>query len=337
MTSYSLLVRGRAVVLGMIVLTTGCATKQLAGEQADMRQALLSLYESQVLDNLVRIRNDRAILQLDYSRATGTVTHVAGAEASGGVTSTKNTYDTFTPANPTAQSVAFLATRVLQGTFGGKASTSFQSQMAVTADPVIASPEVYQAYLEYLQVDDRLKSVAKGTSPLPKDVHVWEWYEDRFYYVPTAHARDFLKLYLKTTVQRGPVQRSRAFEVTLKSIAAAVPVAGAPNHYTLRLNLSGKIVNGAGEIRVPIGGIEYKFRLKLDPEEEKGALTTHPLLVYSTKDKPGLDVTALAEKLAGQTAEIELDDYVPGSLKTEDLLEGIRSELERLRMQQPVR
>ena len=63
-----------AVALCCVLLASGCATRQLCGDEEKMRCCLLQLYTDQLMDNLIRASNGLPIIQLDYTDLTGTVT-----------------------------------------------------------------------------------------------------------------------------------------------------------------------------------------------------------------------------------------------------------------------
>ncbi len=60
------------ITMGLVVLG-GCVGGALESDQRAIRESLLTLYEEQVFDNLVRIKQHRMIVHLDYTKLTGDI------------------------------------------------------------------------------------------------------------------------------------------------------------------------------------------------------------------------------------------------------------------------
>ena len=69
-----------AVVLALALLAA-CRAQQLGQDQDAIRQTVLHLYERQIIDNLIRTWHGKPLVQIDYTRITGTIDQTASASA----------------------------------------------------------------------------------------------------------------------------------------------------------------------------------------------------------------------------------------------------------------
>jgi hypothetical protein len=157
----------------------GCAVAQAHRSQDQIRVALLDLYTDQVMDNLIRAHNRMPIIQLDYTTAQGMIT-VKGTASAG---------DQQTWANS--------VTSVFNTALGFENT----NQITLSATPVTASNEVYDAYLQYLSIPDSLITTAEP--PPPGAAHICRTCGDMYYWVPVWCRDKFFELALLSTAQRG--------------------------------------------------------------------------------------------------------------------------------------
>src|SRR5260370_20448269 len=90
-----------------LLLFPGCRAHQLASDQNQFRQILTTMYEDQLMDNLIRAKTRMPLLQLDYSNITGTVSD--SGVASFGATPGTTTTTTFAPVVATRSLVRAIA------------------------------------------------------------------------------------------------------------------------------------------------------------------------------------------------------------------------------------
>ena len=70
------LMRRMTLLLPLLLVMggAGCRSTQLAQDQDQFRARLLDLYTNQIMDNLVRADQGLPIIQVDYTKITGTIT-----------------------------------------------------------------------------------------------------------------------------------------------------------------------------------------------------------------------------------------------------------------------
>ena len=168
-----------AVVL-LVVAQAGCRSRQLANDQDQFRHALLGMYENQIMDNLIRAQNGLPFIQLDYTNITGTITDTG----SGNIGFAPGSTDTHV-VDLIAKARSLTHTFTNTGTYG--ASGSRMSQLTVTANPVLDSAEVYNAYLAFLDKTGGL--IRSCDPPPPGSAHMIRRCDGVYYWVPAQFRR----------------------------------------------------------------------------------------------------------------------------------------------------
>ena len=107
-------------------------------DQDKIRTTLNTLYEDQIIDNLIRAANGLPFVQIDYTNATTTVTVTESGNVGGTQTTGPNS------ANVVGSILRLAHQFTNVWTYGLSGSNS--NQIALTANPVITSNEVYDAY-----------------------------------------------------------------------------------------------------------------------------------------------------------------------------------------------
>jgi len=180
-----------------------------------IRTTLLDLYTNQIMDNLVRMANGLPIIQLDYTNAaaTVTITNTLGGSDNQATTAT-NMF-----AIPAA---SLSATRSIVTTLMGNASNMNSNQIAITAQPVTTSNDVYDAYISYLDAEKNPGSLMVTCDPPnPGQAHMCKKFNGQYYWVPIEYRKLFFQLALLTTSQRGKAlqEPDKFYSVTLKDPA----------------------------------------------------------------------------------------------------------------------
>jgi hypothetical protein len=238
-----------AVLLAMVVAMGGCRSSALQKDQDRFRQTILDSYTNQIMDNLIRASNAMPIVQMDFTNITGTVTDVGSAGTNPSTTTTGTTQLTFAGFKTLMQR---FTERMIASTAAGSFSASRQQQLSVTGVPVIDKPEIYRAYLDFL---DKPGSLVRDCNPPPPELaHIVRKVGDTYFYVPATYKREFFQLVLKTTVMRTePTAPSETFK---SKVAKAVVKPPAPGDTGLRssvheltLTLVKPIPNDSGTLK----------------------------------------------------------------------------------------
>jgi hypothetical protein len=273
-------------VLFLLLGGPGCRSAQLAYDQNQFRARLLDLYTDQIMDNLMRAEQGLPIVQLDFSKITGTITQM-GMGSYTGMQTTMNTKMLVIP------SVVRTLTHQFTNAATLNPSASQMNQLTVTADPVLNNNEVYQAYLDYLDPNKKhpnseLTRLMKTEFEPPAELvlcglmrRCGHWY----YWIPAEYKTDFLQLALVTTVMRGqPLEFPDAFEDT---VVAVVPeFVDQTGIVQLAVQLGTKLKNGTGTLTAQINGETQSFHLAIysRPTQRGSTPATDAKLVA-----PGLD------------------------------------------------
>jgi hypothetical protein len=214
-------------VLAVIVAADGCAVRALNRDQDQIRSALLDLYTNQIMDNLIRAHNGMPIIQIDYTNAQGTVTVKGTGMLSGGGSS--------------SHAAIVTTMRNIMGLLTGEAS----NQVTVVGTPVTTHNEVYNAYLEYLSLPGSL--MVTDCPPPPHTAHLCRHDGDCYYWIPREYSRQFLRLSLLTTAERGQalLPPGEFYAVTIQK-PVAQPTSASPTAYYVTLPLDKPIPNDSG-------------------------------------------------------------------------------------------
>ena len=289
-------------------------------DQECIRTALLDLYTSQVMDNLVRAVNGLPIIQLDYTNANAQVTTDFNGTASESLGVNRST--TVTALTRVTTLIARTATNTLMGNLG-----LYQTnQVGVTATPVLTSNEVYDAYLRYLA---ELGSLRVTDCPPPQGAaHVSACFRNRYYWVPVEFAPLFFELATITTAQRGKalLPSDDFYRVNIVGFVDDKQVKQEPNEngvYTVAVVLDQALpAPDTGFVEIygklltlnsypdPTGkSIEYKakrWQIELNPRKTPPGIRTPADLVFPIPAK-----ASLTNKPYQQPTTKELLDRIP--------------------------
>jgi len=299
---------------------TGCRSAQLGHDQSDMRETLLRLYQSQILDNLVRTKLNYPIVQVDYSNLTGTVEQVAAAGVGGSARKEKSLFDD-----------------VKSLLLSWSVTATETANLTMTGQPVITTDVVYQAYIDALQKDpDLVKPLADKEKLAPGSYHVRHEFRGRTWYVPADKAPAFFKLYLATTVQR-----ETKVPVTLTTTGTITGTVGiralSGTESLLEVRLKEPIRGDSGQAIITLNGIEHRFGYQRPQGVDPGEATDRILLKNDQTAGPKMAADALAKDIAGKQVRLTNDTFVPAGpglvVLDRDPLESIRSQLELQRLQ----
>jgi hypothetical protein len=322
-----------------IFALTGCATTELAHEEDQIRAKLLALYTDQIMDNLIRAKNNMPIIQVDYSSLNGQVTLEATGMIGGSQTVTNANAVTM------AATISTMFTRTIATMFNYSLTAHNATQVSMSGTPLNNNNDVYLACLTFLADSQNL--MVTTDAPPPGAAHICRQYCGGYYWVPCDRASEFFKLSLATTTMRGqPLKVSKDFEVTIDHDLGKRTVNEAKQIYQILFAIQGKLPNAEGVLRFTIDSKEYKVSTswvdQTDVENLKVKDVTAPdygkdgnllLFNYSGKDVP-LTPEQLSAKLKGQKVSVRLAGFTPPVPTTDTLLESIRNETQLIRLNQ---
>jgi hypothetical protein len=176
----------------------------------------------------------------------------------------------------------------------------------------------------------------------------WHRHVDKVYYwVPAEYKRDFLRLSLYAVSLRGSPQiNDPNYHVTVKGIYPPMLNPGTKDVYRVSLVLDQKIPNDAGFIAIAtVKNLLVNPRVfKILAAEGVVPQPAVPMKVpdmdviqveFSLSDiGQNITIDDVLKDLSKQTIGIRLNNYVPSISPTDNLLEGIRSQLELQRLDQ---
>jgi hypothetical protein len=321
------------LLAGMLASTAaGCASvAEVQCDQDKIHRALVELYRDQVLDNLILASNGLPFIQVDYSNATSTVTLSESGTLGGNQQA--NTSRTL---NKAARMAAVV--RAFQNFWSYSASATNTNQISLTANPVTTSPEIYDAYLEFLSLPGSLQ--VSPDPPAECEQHVGKKWGGKHYWVPIEYRTEFLRLALLTTAQRGKhlLPAPAYFTVSLTGVLDAKTTAmdKRAGNFALVMQLDREVPNDDGNITVDIGdtkGVTLLVRKFIDGDFEP-TMTRKLTVVFNPNRLPTLKVPTDVNKILPIEAKLKLDHFRPEAAGTDELLQNMRFQLEQIRFNQ---
>jgi hypothetical protein len=231
------------------VAAPGCAVNGVYEDQNRIRSTLLDLYTNQIVDNLIRAFNGLPIVQVDYTNATAQLT----------IKDTAGTSDMLATSNPgVLKVIAGSTATVVKTTINtaiGNLGVDRANQVSLTATPVTAGDDVYNAYREFLSIPGSLQVTCEP--PACGAAHVCKRCGPKYYWVPIAYQRAFLLLALSTTAQRGQpaVAPDTFFSANIIDVLSAINLDNKNGVKTLIVKLDKKIPADTGLIEITVGDV----------------------------------------------------------------------------------
>jgi hypothetical protein len=210
-------------------------------------------------------------------------------------------------------------------------------QLTMTAQPVINTDNIYDAYINAAKDRDFLR---EGQPEKDDSVHIlrqkFAGLKSRTYWIPESRAKDFFELYLKTTVKRQQAAPTSLFvDTTVLAVEKKEAVGTPVEIYVLSLRLEDKVINDSGEARIPVNGLEKAFQYKPFGGAEPGKKTDTIRLLVSPRDTASID--DFIKALAKSPIRLKGDTYAPSFVPIPDAIEPVRHELEQQRLNQFLR
>jgi hypothetical protein len=312
--------------------TAGCvAVSEVQCDQDKIRHALIDLYTNQIIDNLILAANGMPFIQVDYINATSTVTVNESGTLGGSQQITQGH-----PLNKAARLAAVV--RTVQNTFSPSATAGNLNQIAVTANPAISSPEVYDNYLEFLSLPGSLR--VSCDAPPESAAHIVRKWHGKYYWVPVAYRTEFLRLALMTTAQRGKrlLPAPPYFTVSLTGVLddKTSPMEKRSGVFALVMKLDRQVPNDNGTLTCDVGdkkGETLVVRKFTDGDFEP-TLTNKLIVVFNPTRLPTLKVPTDVNKILPIDAKLKLEHFRPDQPPTDELLQNVRFQLEQIRFNQ---
>lgn len=307
------------VIATSSVVLIGCAARPLYYEQDHFRGYLLQLYDNQVMDNLIRARNQLPIVHLDYGKMTGTVTvDATGALGGEHLNASSALTDKFTYA------------------FGG----AIKNQLTVTAEPVLDDHALYGWYLAYL-ADDGGGGLQKNDVPSdPSAVHRQRQFEGDIYWVPANFAEKYFALAMRTTLLRKePVSAPTVFELNATAMGEAECLEDAAlvdcKQWIFKLSFDKPLRNDSGVIlNAVIEGSVRPLRLRSNPEVAAHAPTQELFVVYDQETIAFAPTAVMKAVTTTDPLRVRLDHHSASeAMKLEKSLSDLAHEAQLFRLE----
>lgn len=186
-------------VFGSVLTLVGCAVEEAHWDEARLREHAIAYYSDQIIDNLVRAKNGQFFLHVNINNLSAQVISEVAATVGGGSTTVDNsgrqitnqTTSTTTSNGPTASTqtttggpntgqvikttgeaavngavavvggVVGTISRMTTSPFAYSATPRRNDQLNFGAVPEVNDPDLYKAYLQFLNVDDQHLSLNK--------------------------------------------------------------------------------------------------------------------------------------------------------------------------------
>jgi hypothetical protein len=322
--------RAITALLGIsaLLFAQGCAIHQTQYDQDKIRCTLNTLYENQIIDNLIRAANGLPFTQIDYSNATSTVTVLQ----TGDIGTTQDAVRTRELSLPMK---ALTLTKELTNHIGWGIHGENSNQIALTANPVLNNNEVYDAYLQFLANPGSL--VVSEDPPAPERAHVCRKWHGKYYWVPIEYRFLYLRLALITTAQRGKRLQppDDFFAVSVQEILHTEE--GERGTSLLTVRITAPVTNDTGRIEFVVDGKTARYpvtqlpsvngvrpdsdtaiRIAFDPRANDGAISS----VQDFQARLPID------------GKLFLEHSHPEPPDTDTLLQSLRFQLEQIRLNQ---
>ena len=224
-------------------------------------------------------------------------------------------------------------TRTILTTMTGSFGLDHTNQVAVTASPLLTNNEVYDAYLEFLSVPGSL--VVSCDPPPPCAAQISRKYEGSYYWVPVESRKEFFKLSLATTAQRGKrlFAPTDYYPVTLQKVLGQVPgpFVEAP---WLIVQLDTKVPAASGFVVLNKGGVEAQYVTRPRDQDDKPLSESDIILLAFNPAAGGpKDIASFTGKLP-LSSKLYLRYHQPKPPTTDQLLERTNFQLQQIQFNQ---
>ena len=242
------------IMLALASMSCGCLSKQITRDGIELRQAVQDMYTDQVMDNLIRAKNNMPFVMLSYSAIQNNDFHDLGATASidQSISSVMNL-------------IVAGATRTVLKDYKESATGDCKRTMSFNAEPVTTQNDVYQKFIDFVKVPGQLEV---SRQPPRCAVHIMRKSGHCYYWVPCEHGPAFFDLCMKTTFMRGkddpPVTIPGFTTVTIKDVMI-IPLKGKdpdrPDLVNANIQFNKKVPNDSATLVVDLPDRKITLRL----------------------------------------------------------------------------
>jgi hypothetical protein len=317
----------RWVRLGLAVLITapGCLAHQVARDGQSYRQAILAMYDEQIMDNLIRASENEPFVQVAYRDL-----YVQDEDTYSGSVQDLNLEQSVRDSGAKGALTSLARTFSNAWTYGAAAKRD--RTMSFKADPITDKNDIYEAYLLFARTPELF--VVTDTKP-NCPVHRLKQCGGKYYWVPKEAGEAYMALAMQTTFMRGAKTIAPGYyERTVEDVLIATIEGQAQRRIMFKFDKPVK--NGIGYVEIEGDSAVDTFRVfpvkvKSDefpkvPVAKEGEDTLHLRSEWSPSEH-----SVKPEKLKGKSARVFLPDYPPPPVKPLPELQKIIDELTAIR------
>jgi hypothetical protein len=281
------------------LVAAGCQSARIAGQGIGFHDALVKMYDDQVWDSLIRAKQNRPFVLLNYTELFGQDTEQVGATGGGGE---------LVPTLSGAKNGWFAA-----------GSAQRTGVLNFKAAPV-GNSSVINSVVRFAR--ERLR-----VSPdRPASCYDFRVRDGQYYFVAIEDAPAFMELALRASF---PIDDAAAqlgfYPLTVAAVTSEAPDPTAPDVPVMRFTFTGPVPNGGGILGTPVGAYE----LRPVPDRVAGAATKDLLAAWRAEYQPRDPVI-----LKGAQVRLFSTDYPPGAKspaeQNADLLQKVINSVDRL-------
>ena len=280
-------------------VAAGCQSTRIAGQGIGFHEALVKMYDDQVWDSLIRAKQNRPFVLLNYTELFGQDAEQVGATGGGGE---------LVPTLSDAKNGWFVA-----------GSAQRTGVLNFKAAPVGNSSVIYSVV--------RFAREHVRVSPdKPASCYDFRVRDGQYYSIAAEDAPAFMELALRASfpIDDGAAQLG-FYSLTIAAVTPEAPDPSAPDAPVVRFTFSGPVPNGGGVLSTPQGACE----LRPVPNRVAGEGTKELLATwhaeYQPRD-PGV--------LKGAVVRFFSTDYPPNTKspaeQNADLLQKVINSVDRL-------
>lgn len=281
------------------LLAPGCQSARIAGQGIGFHEALVKMYDDQVWDSLIRAKQNKPFVLLNYTELFGQDTEQIGATGGGGE---------IVPSLSGAKNGWFAA-----------GSAQRTGVLNFKASPVGNSGVIHSVVLF-------ARERVRVSPDRPASCYDFRVRDGQYYSIAAEDAPAFMELALRASF---PIDDAAAqmgfYPLTIAAVTSEAPDPAAPDALVMRFTFTGPVPNGDGILGTPAG----TYELRPVPNRVTGAATKELLAAWRAEYQPR-DPTVLK----GAAARFFSTDYPPSTKspaeQNADLLQKVINSVDRL-------
>ena len=316
------------LMFALVCGAMGCQARQVARDGVNFRQALLTMYTDQAMDNLIRAKTNQPFVQIAYRNLT--VQDLDSLSGTGSLSLTD------TSAQTTGATIAASVVRTFSNAIGMGGTAGRSRTMSFQADPITDQNDIYLLYRGFaLEPGLFVESDCKPEGP----VHIMRKSGGKYYWVPCEAAPVFFDLVMRTTFMRGPdIQRPPYYDCKIARVLLLSP---GKKYDKVMIELSPSIPNGEADMdltvkgkrrRIPLLIVDVPLELAGEKFEPKPEGVSYPQKYFvANLNKEELDI-ADAKELQGLSVQVFSRKYPPEPIKISPELKRIEANQDLIRI-----